>query len=1076
MPENELQLKITLAKAGLERDAAAAATAIRRQLGDVEADIKLKADDKDVKNLERAISELADETLQTAQQAEFLQKAYNLSDREIDQVINKMRRLGDEADRTKGAAGGLQGAIAGLAAGAAFAAIDALAQALQAVVGATVALTGKSLELARSQAQVEAALGAVFPTQEAIAEQLEFVRDVANSVGGSFTELSKEYSKFAAAAGLAGVATEDLQNVFAESSRVAALFGASAADQNLILNALSQIASKGVVSMEELRQQLGERLPVAFKATADGLGITTAELNTLVESGDLTAQEFFPAFAKGLQGIQGEANATTVAIGQLSNNFDDGLRALGQGLQPLQNEVLGFVNEILLATGENFDGFGPIVDATEQLSTALSEAPEAVEAFGEVLGSIANAAVEQLAAIIEAVAAFTAEEGNVEQLAAQFTVLVDAIEGIGTVIQFLIGLASSILQLQSAAESLPVVGDNFDRLLKFPTPFTLFIEVLRGVAEVILLLKDVAIDATTGVLDSAARILPVLSPIVDRIQQILGLLRTDPQAVTPITDSVAVDLKTAATTLETTKLPAPKVDAPPTPDPPDLSPIEDKYKALTAALEVEQDNQIRTLVEAGKSREEIEAKEREFLQRRINLNQQKADELRAVDASALDDKGRAKLNDTLLALDQKLASDRLRLAEGNRKATEDAEKAKTKAAEDAAKDRETVVKNEDKAAQDAEKAAKDRADAEVKRQEEIKRAREEQIKAIEAEQKAQVALAKVAIDSAQVQLDGLERVSEALDRQAAQLDAQADLVQAVGDLQNTINEARADGLREIINDEEASDSKKKKAAQDLLALTEQQFAQEKSQLEQRQALELQAFDLSQQQAALTEQRAIQEQELAIRRLELQKLEIANEIELARLRGDTRAVEIGEAQLGLIDEQIAGQRDYIASLQESAALAAQLGEGQRQALVSQQEGQDIDLATQQKGQARSVDAEVSDISKSLDRRGDRLVDRAEGRQRRELFQAQQALPSLLESARPNPQLQALAGLGSISAPGAIDLSQFVAPVVQEIQALGGAVNALAASPRQLTVATPDPVADTSKILSDIARQASQGVNP
>ena len=47
---------------------------------------------------------------------------------------------------------------------------------------------------------------------------------------------------------------------------------------------------------------------------------------------------------------------------------------------------------------------------------------------------------------------------------------------------------------------------------------------------------------------------------------------------------------------------------------------------------------------------------------------------------------------------------------------------------------------------------------------------------------------------------------------------------------------------------------------------------------------------------------------------------------------------------------------------------------------------------------------------------------------------------------------------------------------ELQTLNGAINALAASPRQLTVQTPDPVADTSRILSDISRQQTAGVNP
>jgi len=1081
MTETELQLKISLAKAGLERDATAAAAAIRRQLGDIEADITLKADDATVKKLSRAIEELADETIQTAQQAEFLKKAYNLSDREIDQVINKMRRLGDETENTKNKAGGLDEVLTGFLRGAGDRLLETFLSTLTEIVRVTAELTGRSLELARSQAQVKAALGAVFPTQEAVAEQLAFVREVADSTGGSFDQLSKEYSKFAAAAGLAGIATEDIQAVFKETARAGALFGASAADQNLILNALSQIASKGVVSMEELRQQLGERLPVAFKATADGLGITTAELNGLVESGNLTAQEFFPAITKGLQGIQGEADKTTIAIGQLSNNFNEGLTAFGDALLPLQNEILEFVNAVLLATGENFDGFGPITDATNRLTTALENAPEAVEAFGEVFGDMANAVVEQLALIIDAITAFVEQEGNVEQLAGQFEVLVDAIEAIGTVVRVLIGFADGIASVATAAESLPIVGDNFDRFLKFPAPFVLFQEVLRGMAEVIVLLKDAVIDAVDTSLDRLGRLIPVLEPIVDRVQQLLDRLRTpEPETVAPVLvdqrDPVRKQQEKAATPPPT-----------PVPEPPDLSPIEDRYKALTAALEVEQANQIRVLVEGGKSREEIEAKEREFLQRRIRLNQQKADELRAIDASALDPKAREKLADTLLALDQKIAGDELKLAQDTRKAVEDSEKAKTKAAEDAAKARTKLAddaakardktqSDREKAERDAERAAKAAADAEVKRQEEIAKAREKQIDAIEAEGRALVALGKVAADSAALQIDRLKLVNEELDRQADRLKAQSDLVQAVGDLQGAINDARADSLREIVADEEASDSKRRKAAGDLLSLTEQQFAQEKAQLEQRQTLELQAFDLGQQQAALAEQRAVKEQELALRRMELQKLEIANEVELARLRGDTRAIEVGQAQLALVDEQLALQAEYIASIKESAAASQEVGAAQRQLLLANQEGEDIGLANQQQGQARSVDQQVSGVSRQLDRRGDRLVDFADRARMGELNEAQGALPALLRSARPNPQIESLSGLGAVGAPAAIDLSRVMVPIGEKLDTLNDRISQLAASPRQLTVQTPDPVNDISKILNGVAQQAARGVNP
>ena len=53
---------------------------------------------------------------------------------------------------------------------------------------------------------------------------------------------------------------------------------------------LSQTASKGVVSMEELRGQLGERLPIASAAMALAWARRRKSFIDLVESGRLGAQ------------------------------------------------------------------------------------------------------------------------------------------------------------------------------------------------------------------------------------------------------------------------------------------------------------------------------------------------------------------------------------------------------------------------------------------------------------------------------------------------------------------------------------------------------------------------------------------------------------------------------------------------------------------------------------------------------------------------------------------------------------------------------------------------------------------
>ncbi|MGE9627334.1 tape measure protein, partial [Escherichia coli] len=55
--------------------------------------------------------------------------------------------------------------------------------------------------------------------------------------------------------------------------------------------AVQQMSGKGVVSMEELRQQLGEAVPNAMQAMADAAGITMGELTKAVASGMVEAKQ-----------------------------------------------------------------------------------------------------------------------------------------------------------------------------------------------------------------------------------------------------------------------------------------------------------------------------------------------------------------------------------------------------------------------------------------------------------------------------------------------------------------------------------------------------------------------------------------------------------------------------------------------------------------------------------------------------------------------------------------------------------------------------------------------------------------
>lgn len=68
-----------------------------------------------------------------------------------------------------------------------------------------------------------------------------------------------------------------------------ARFGGTSETLKRATIAIQQMQGKGVVSMEELRQQLGEAVPTAMQAMADSLGVTMEKLADVVKTGKLSA-------------------------------------------------------------------------------------------------------------------------------------------------------------------------------------------------------------------------------------------------------------------------------------------------------------------------------------------------------------------------------------------------------------------------------------------------------------------------------------------------------------------------------------------------------------------------------------------------------------------------------------------------------------------------------------------------------------------------------------------------------------------------------------------------------------------
>lgn len=273
------------------------------------------------------------------------------------------------------------------------------------------------------------ALMAIYKDTGLAAAQFEFLKATANASGVSIKGIQAAFVQFSAATKSANIPLQTSNELFAAVTRTAGSLGLSADAAGGALNALGQMASKGVVSLEELRQQLGDRMPGALGAAAKGLGLTEAELIKLVESGNLAARDFFPAFTKGLSEMQGSAEGLVPTYNRLANAvlllgqnmgdagfltlFTRAMKALGAAVGVVGGILSGFV-EVVGLTVESLKMLdytnGTMAERYATYQKAVSAAAERQSKFSDAIDvtiSSSNTAITAAANLATATQATT---------------------------------------------------------------------------------------------------------------------------------------------------------------------------------------------------------------------------------------------------------------------------------------------------------------------------------------------------------------------------------------------------------------------------------------------------------------------------------------------------------------------------------------------------------------------------------------------------------------------------------------------------------------------------------------------
>ena len=274
---------------------------------------------------------------------------------------NKMNRFEGRVNGLQGSFNGLGGSIAGaFAGGAVVSAASSLIGYLRSIGTDVVDTAAKFDGLKRS---IEFASG------ENGAKNIKFLDNEINRLGLDMNSAYKGFKVFQGAlmgTALEGAAGKEIFTALSEASTVMRL---SAEDTEGAFLALGQMISKGSVQAEELRGQLGERLPGAFQQFARSLNVSTKELGEMLKAGDVLAVQALPLFAKQLRETftPGLAEATESYNANLNrfNNFI--LRAkisLGSGLLPVLNQYLQVIPKL---------DFSPITHTLRQFKSEFSE-------------------------------------------------------------------------------------------------------------------------------------------------------------------------------------------------------------------------------------------------------------------------------------------------------------------------------------------------------------------------------------------------------------------------------------------------------------------------------------------------------------------------------------------------------------------------------------------------------------------------------------------------------------------------------------------------------------------------------
>jgi tape measure domain-containing protein len=345
------------------------------------------------------------------------------------------------------------------------------------------------------------------------------LREIANSTGGSIQAMSKNFSSFKISAEGANLSAAVTAQTFKGFSTAFTALGVSTQGQELSFRALSQMMSKGKITAEELKGQLGEQMPNAMGTFAKAMGMSTAGFEKMLSTGNVVAAELLPKVGAALlKDYSGGLSAQLVKLPAQLNIFSNGLMevqaAIGNG------NILGILDPLA-------NGLRLINDAlnTEGLRYAAGAISDLVGVFLNLASVVGGGLISGFLGFFAALGAIAQMVGSALRSMVEFAVSLvtvgDATKNTSTFFGVLTGTFSTLLGYVSQAVG--VFGGLLASLAAGAAGVAVLTAAYRGLAFIIgltnplILAAGIVIGATVFVVKAATEAKKALTAETEKL-------------------------------------------------------------------------------------------------------------------------------------------------------------------------------------------------------------------------------------------------------------------------------------------------------------------------------------------------------------------------------------------------------------------------------------------------------------------------------------------------------------------------------------------------------------------------------